>query len=92
MFRFIWIVLAWGLSILPAVTAYNQDHPNGTPIFIINLLLGWTVLGWILSLAWALSNRQTAGTHRVQAGRPRRPLQKGARRPAQDAGDIGETG
>ena len=45
------IVLA--LYLIPALVAYNRQHPNAGAILILNLLLGWTVVGWIVSLVWA---------------------------------------
>ncbi|HEU5366662.1 MAG TPA: superinfection immunity protein [Hanamia sp.] len=40
---------------LPTIVASNRYHPNKLPIFIINLFLGFTLLGWVISLAWACS-------------------------------------
>jgi hypothetical protein len=42
------------LYFLPTIIAYNRNHPQGTPLFIINLLLGWTVIAWVLCLAWSV--------------------------------------
>ena len=52
------IVLA--LYLIPALVAYNRQHPNAGAILILNLLLGWTVLGWIVSLVWASTAVKTA--------------------------------
>ena len=52
------IVLA--LYLIPALVAYNRQHPNAWAILILNLLLGWTVLGWIVSLVWACTAVRTA--------------------------------
>jgi hypothetical protein len=41
---------------LPAIIAKSRKNPNTTGIFILNLLLGWTVLGWIGTLVWAFSS------------------------------------
>lgn len=40
---------------IPGIIAANRDHPNTGAIWALNLLLGWTVLGWIGSLVWALT-------------------------------------
>jgi Superinfection immunity protein len=42
-----------GLYFLPAIVAAIRHHPNQNAIFIQNLLLGWTILGWIVALVWA---------------------------------------
>jgi len=42
------------LYFLPTFVAFSRQHPNRWPIFLINLVFGGTVLGWIGSLIWAL--------------------------------------
>lgn len=37
-------------------TIYGYDHRNSTSIFILNLFLGWTLIGWVIALIWAFSN------------------------------------
>jgi hypothetical protein len=39
---------------LPAIIAHNKR--NAGAIFVLNLLTGWTVVGWIIALVWALSD------------------------------------
>jgi len=38
----------------PALLANNKK--NGVAIFALNLLLGWTFIGWVLALIWALAD------------------------------------
>jgi ABC-type branched-subunit amino acid transport system permease subunit len=40
---------------LPTYTANKRNHPQKQPISIINLFLGWTLIGWVIALAWAYS-------------------------------------
>ena len=40
--------------ILPAFLARNK--PNFTSILVLNILAGWTFIGWIIALVWALSS------------------------------------
>lgn len=44
------------LYFLPSFIAYSRDHSNILPIAIINIFFGWTLVGWVGSLAWALSS------------------------------------
>lgn len=30
-----------------------QMHPNNPGVFVVNLLLGWTVVGWVIAFVWA---------------------------------------
>lgn len=41
------------LYFLPTFVAGRRKHPQGTPIFLVNVFLGWTVLGWFVALIWA---------------------------------------
>jgi len=40
----------------PTVTAYRRHAPNAEPILVINLFLGWTVVGWVVAMAMAVRN------------------------------------
>jgi hypothetical protein len=40
---------------LPTIVASHRRHPSSIGIFILNLFLGWSVLGWVVSLVWAAS-------------------------------------
>ncbi len=50
--------------LVPTGLAAYRDHPEKTGIFLVNLLLGWTIIGWIAALVWACSGTPT--THRVE--------------------------
>jgi len=47
--------LVIGFYMLPTLFALARSHRNTTPILIVNLFFGWTILGWIVCLAWAFS-------------------------------------
>ncbi|HHM5667163.1 superinfection immunity protein [Pseudomonas aeruginosa] len=51
------VLLAGGvvLYFLPAVIAENRKHHNKGAITVLNLLLGWTFVGWVAALVWAAS-------------------------------------
>jgi hypothetical protein len=42
-----------GCYFLPTIVAWLRYHRQAVAIFVLNLLLGWTVLGWIAALVWA---------------------------------------
>ena len=42
------------LYFLPTLIAGHRDHPKFAGIAILNLLLGWTGLGWVGALIWAV--------------------------------------
>ena len=41
---------------LPTIIAFARKKDNAGGIFALNFLLGWTFIGWIASLIWALSS------------------------------------
>ena len=49
------IVLIFLLAIyfIPTIVAFSRNKNNRTAIFVLNLFLGWTLVGWIVSLVWA---------------------------------------
>ncbi len=44
------------LYFLPSVIAFSRKHFNSASIFVLNLFLGWTFIGWIVALVWAVGN------------------------------------
>lgn len=51
------ILIALGIALyfLPNWIAIARKHHQGNAIFITNLLLGWTALGWIAALIWSFT-------------------------------------
>jgi hypothetical protein len=47
---------------LPTRVAEATDHPNQVAIAAVNLLFGWTFLGWGIALVWALTHSPTSRT------------------------------
>ncbi len=43
------------LYLLPSIVEIKRGTKYTSGIFLLNLLLGWTILGWIASLIWAVS-------------------------------------
>jgi hypothetical protein len=50
------LAILLGLYFLPSIVASNRNHSNARSIFVLNLFLGWTFLGWIIALIWANSD------------------------------------
>lgn len=49
------VVLTLAVYFLPAIVAINRSHPNEKAIFVLNLLLGWTLIGWVIAIVWAFT-------------------------------------
>lgn len=41
---------------LPSIIAGLRKHPNGAAIGIVNTFLGWTLIGWVVALAWSVTS------------------------------------
>lgn len=44
------------LYFFPTCIAKKRKHPNLAGIFIVNLFFGWSVIGWVGALVWAVHN------------------------------------
>lgn len=42
----------------PTLVTYFRGVENRAPTFIVNLFLGWTVLGWVIALVMAASAKK----------------------------------
>ena len=47
------LCLAAIVYFLPTVVAGSRGHHNSGAIFVLNLFLGWTFIGWVIALVWA---------------------------------------
>ena len=48
-------IAVFGVLIYFAPTAVAKDKPHFTGVLLVNLLCGWTVIGWVAALIWAYS-------------------------------------
>jgi len=46
---------------MPALNARSRKHPSYAAIFFVNLLLGWTLLGWLIAIMWSASDFKPTG-------------------------------
>ncbi|HZU09240.1 MAG TPA: superinfection immunity protein [Pseudacidobacterium sp.] len=55
LFVFSYLALFTGIALYlsPALVAILRTHPKRGSIFLLNLLLGWTIIGWIAALVLA---------------------------------------
>jgi hypothetical protein len=54
---FIGLLVLW-FYMMPTITAFNRGHRSAGAICALNILLGWTMLGWIAALVWSLTSPQ----------------------------------
>lgn len=53
-------VFAPSLYFLPTFEAALKKQPNVTSIAIVNTFLGWTLVGWVVAMAWAHRSHEVA--------------------------------
>lgn len=39
---------------IPSIIAYQKRKANRAAILAVNVFLGWTFVGWVVALVWAL--------------------------------------
>jgi hypothetical protein len=44
------------LYFLPSIIALARNKRDTLAIFLLNLFLGWSVIGWFVALIWAAKN------------------------------------
>lgn len=53
------LLLIWTLAVisllyfLPLAIAFSRGHKDTGAIFVVDLFLGWTLVGWVVALVWA---------------------------------------
>ena len=53
------------LYFLPAII--GRDKRDAAGIFLLNLFLGWTLIGWVIALVWACAAEPYPRVHLVPA-------------------------
>ena len=52
-FLLTWVFIAFAIYFLPLIVAHIRQHNNIIAIAILNIVLGWTFIGWLAALLWA---------------------------------------
>lgn len=59
-----WLILPAVLVVyfIPGAVAYARHHSRPHVVLLFNLLIGWTLIGWVMTLVWAISNPEAGIT------------------------------
>ncbi len=57
---FVSFLFITALYFIPAIVAFIKKHPYSNGVFLLNLFLGWTVLGWVGALIWSVCVKKEA--------------------------------
>ena len=55
LFLLLLVILAAAVYFLPSIVAFSRNVTTALGVVVVNLFLGWTLLGWVVALAWAVS-------------------------------------
>ena len=47
-------VVGLAVYFLPTIVAFKGGKQNRAAILVLNLLMGWTMIGWLGALIWAM--------------------------------------
>ena len=50
------ILISFALYFLPSIIAILKRKSNMLAIILLNVFLGWTFIGWLVSLIWSVTN------------------------------------
>jgi CDP-diglyceride synthetase len=53
---FAFCILCAILYFLPAIIASRREHRNRNAILMLDLLAGWTFVGWVVAMVWACTD------------------------------------
>jgi len=53
----LFLCVGFVMYFFPTIVAVGRKKTNTSAIFLMNLLLGWSVIGWIIALVWAVSKQ-----------------------------------
>jgi hypothetical protein len=62
------------LYLVPSIDAIYRKHPKTGWIVLLNLLAGWTLLGWAMAFVWA----EGVGTSQVMSHAGEEPRKRAA--------------
>jgi hypothetical protein len=48
-------IISLAIYFIPTIIAISRHNRNTLGIFLLNFFLGWTFLGWIAALIWAVA-------------------------------------
>ncbi|MGE5305121.1 MAG: superinfection immunity protein [Alphaproteobacteria bacterium] len=54
------IVIGLSVYFLPVIVAQIRSTERPGTMFAVNLIFGWTVVGWIVALIWAMGQQPAA--------------------------------
>lgn len=54
--------------LIPTIIAFSRGHASKWGIGVLNIVLGWSLVFWVVALIWSLSNKGQSQTTIVNVG------------------------
>lgn len=51
------LIIAILIYLTPTIIAFCRGHASKWAILAVNILLGWTIIGWLWAFIWSLANK-----------------------------------
>lgn len=61
----LFFLVAPALYMLPTYEGWIRKQPNLTAIALVNILLGWTLVGWVVALVWGVRKPEPVIAHQA---------------------------
>ena len=59
---FMFLIVIIVAYFIPAIVAKARNVRNAGAILVLNIFLGWTVIGWVVALIWSFMNDAKSAT------------------------------
>jgi len=84
------VVVSIGIYFIPYILAKQNKKQNAGAIGALNFFLGWTLVGWVVALVWAMSKDANVvqPAPPVMATSPAPPLATPAQRKCPDCAEM----
>jgi len=71
---FTFFLAAPALYFLPTFEAWKKGHLNLTAIALVNLFLGWSLIGWVVAIVWAFRRPEPPASPAQVIASPQQPV------------------
>jgi hypothetical protein len=82
---FVFLLVVFCIYFLPTLVAATRDRTNSGAIFVLNLFLGWTLIGWVVAFIWSVAADEKANAvprRKADSQRPAPPQPQSTSSPA----------
>lgn len=73
------VILLAGVALIvyfvPTIEAYRRNHRNREGVFVVNLLLGWSLVGWCVAMVWATIKQEAEPIKKKRAAADDNPFE-----------------